>query len=172
LRGGKEGAAIVPGKPAESRLIQAVRQFGELRMPPVGKLAERDIQALEKWIALGAPFPGPIHLTAPDLINRAARTHWAFQPITRPAPPETRDKTWARTFVDDFILTRLEAVRLQPSRSADKRTFLRRAKYDLLGLPPTVDEVSAFENDDSADAYEHLIDRLLASPHYGERWGR
>ncbi|MBL9187322.1 MAG: PSD1 domain-containing protein [Opitutaceae bacterium] len=176
-KGGVTGAVIVPGDPAKSLLIEAVRYASDdLQMPPKeegGKLAPEKIAALEQWVKLGAPDPragGKPHPT--DIA--AARKHWAFQPVTKPVPPAVKNAKWVRTPVDAFVLAQLEAKRLAPAASADPRTLLRRVTYDLTGLPPTADEMDAFLREMKSDprAYDRAVDRLLASPRYGERWGR
>ena len=171
LTGGENGPAVVPGKPGESRLVAAVRRHGELKMPPDKPLDARQVEALARWVELGAPWPADRGAKPVDARPEGA-DHWAFQPVTDPKPPAVRDAAWVRTPVDRFILAKLEAVGLTPSAPADRRTLIRRATYDLTGLPPTPAEVEAFAADDSPDAYARLIDRLLASPHYGEQWGR
>jgi hypothetical protein len=168
LAGGDHGAAVVPGKPTDSRLIAAVRRAGELKMPPDKPLADKHVAALVRWVELGAPWPadrGPAKTATPT-------DHWAFKPVRAVEPPAVRNTTWAHTPIDRFILAKLEAEGMGPSPAADKRTLIRRATYDLTGLPPTPAEVEAFVNDPSTDAYRELIDRLLKSPHYGEQWGR
>ena len=167
LAGGDSGVVFVSGKPGESRIIAAVKQSGELKMPPGGKLPERDIAALEKWIELGAPWPEKVKLAPPDAIAIAAANHWAFKPVQRPSVP-----MGSRHPIDAFVLARLDALKLKPSPVADRRTLIRRATFDLHGLPPTPEEIAAFEKETDADAYPKLLDRLLASPRYGERWGR
>ncbi|MCI0700477.1 MAG: PSD1 and planctomycete cytochrome C domain-containing protein [Planctomycetia bacterium] len=171
LKGGERGAVVVPGKPKESRLLTAIRHTDEdLKMPPSGKLPAREIAALEKWIELGVPWPEKVTLAAPDAIAKATAKHWAFKPIVRPEIPKHKHQT--TNPIDAFILAKLSDKGLSLSPRADKRTLIRRATFDLDGLPPTPEEVEAFLKDDSPDAYEKLIDRLLASPRYGERWGR
>ncbi|MDP3069188.1 MAG: PSD1 and planctomycete cytochrome C domain-containing protein [Opitutaceae bacterium] len=176
-KGGVTGAAIVPGDPAKSLLIEAVRHTtDDLQMPPKeegGKLAPEKIAALEEWVRLGAPDPrtgGKAHPT--DIA--AARKHWAFQPVAKRAPPAVKHRAWVRTPVDAFVLAQLEAKKLAPAAPADPRTLLRRVTYDLTGLPPTVEETEAFLRDLKNDprAYDRAVDRLLASPRYGERWAR
>ena len=174
--GGASGRAIVPGKPDGSLLITAVRQTSDdLQMPPDGKLTDSQIADLVRWIELGAPHPeGPGD--NPSVVEskqwQARLEHWAFQPPQTPKLPEVQDEIWVRTSVDHFILARLESEGLRPAEPADRRTLIRRATYDLIGLPPTPDEVAAFVEDDSPRAFAKVVDRLLASPHYGERWGR
>jgi len=178
LAGGKRGAAIMPGKPDDSLLLLAVKHAEKgLQMPPKGKLPEEKIALLEEWVKMGAPWPGDTGAgkTAPlkgafDLKARAR--HWAFQPLKRPALPTVKNPAWARTPVDRFILAKLEATRLSPAKPADKRTLLRRVTFDLTGLPPTPAEVDAFLADTAPNAFEKVVDRLLASPQYGERWAR
>ncbi len=176
-KGGDTGPAIVPGDPAKSLLIEAVRYGNEdLQMPPQdegGKLSTEQIAALEEWIILGAPDPrtgGKPH----PMDMTAARKHWAFQPVAKPVLPVVKNKQWVRTPVDNFVLAQLEAKKITPAAPADARTLLRRVTYDLTGLPPRPDEMEAFVRDYARDprAYDRAIERLLASPHYGERWGR
>jgi hypothetical protein len=176
-RGGDTGPAVVPGDLEASLLIKAVKYDDDvLRMPPAGRLPTASIDALTKWIRDGAVAPHDVEAArarkAPGVDSDSARTHWAYQPVKRPEIPVVRDQRWLRTPVDSFILTRLEGAGLTPSPLADRRTLLRRAYYDLIGLPPTAAAVASFERDPSADAFAQVVDRLLASPHYGERWGR
>jgi len=166
LLGGSDGPVIVPGKPSESRLIAAVKHVGVLKMPKDGKLAAGEVAALEKWVALGAPWPANAKLLQPA--KGDAVDHWSFRPVKRPAIPNGDFKNP----IDAFLLAKLNDKKLAPSPEADRRTLIRRLTFDLHGLPPTTAEVEAFENDRSANAVEKLVDRLLASPHYGERWGR
>jgi hypothetical protein len=174
LKGGDTGPAVVPGKPEESRLVKAINYKDDLRMPKRGRLADEQVAALTEWVRRGVPFPdagaaaGPVK--AFDL--EARKRHWAWQPIQAVAPPEVKRKDWPRTPIDRFVLAKLEAAGLEPAPPADKRTLLRRVTFDLTGLPPTPEEIDAFLRDDSPDAYEKVVDRLLASPRYGERWGR
>ncbi len=176
LKGGDNGPAIVPGKPDESLLIKAVRYGGDLQMPPKGKLTAKQIEALEKWVTLGAPWPGAADVPAkPDggfAITQKQRLFWAFQPVKTAAPPAVRDTKWPLNSTDKFILSRLEAKGIPPAAAADKRTLLRRATFDLIGLPPTPAEIDAFLADETPQAFAKVVDRLLASPLYGERWGR
>ena len=182
LRGGESGAAIVPGKPDESLLLKAVRYDGDLRMPPAGKLTDRQIEDLTRWVKSGAHWPGEqrpgatpaVVATAPAAfaLTDDDRRFWSFQPVKSTPPPTVRDVSWPRNAVDQFILSALEAKSLAPASAADKRTLLRRATYDLIGVPPTPAEVEAFLADESPDAFSRVVDRLLASPLYGERWGR
>jgi len=175
LHGGNSGPAIVPGRPDESVLIQAIRYTDEdLQMPPEehgGKLSARQIADLEEWVRRGAPDP---RVPAAGLAATAGvgRQHWAFQPLQKPAVPAVRDTAWARTPLDRFVLAQLEAHGLAPNPLADKRTLIRRVTFDLTGLPPTEPEIQRFLADDSPEAFARVVDRLLASPHYGERWAR
>jgi hypothetical protein len=175
LRGGDSGPAIIPGDPGSSVLIAAVRYSDDLQMPPDGKLPSVDVQLLEEWIERGAYMPDdrdPASSRNSEIDWEQARRFWSFQDLKKfPKPPIT-DYAWPQTKIDFFILAKLEENNLRPSIASDKTTLIRRAAFDITGLPPSPDEVKAFLNDDSPDAYERLIDRLLASPHYGERWGR
>jgi hypothetical protein len=174
LKGGDRGPGAAPGKPKESLLLRAVSHADEeLKMPPSGKLPPRDLAALTKWVELGLPWPETVTLAAPNAIETAAAKHWAFQPVKRPQVPEIRDPRSAiRNPVDAFAVAKLREKGLAPSPRADSRTLIRRATFDLHGLPPTPEEVEAFVKDNSPAAYEKLLDRLLASPRYGERWAR
>jgi hypothetical protein len=172
LATGERGPVVVPGDPDKSVLIQAVRQTGELKMPPKGKLAAGEIDALAAWIKMGAPWPQTKAIGAPDVATPASQPHWAFQPVRKPPVPATRDREWAVTPIDAFVLAKLEQKGLRPSEAADRRTLLRRVTFGLIGLPPPPEEVEAFVGDPSSVAYEKAVDRLLANPHYGERWGR
>jgi Protein of unknown function (DUF1553)/Protein of unknown function (DUF1549)/Planctomycete cytochrome C len=169
LAGGNRGPAAEPGKPDQSRLVEAVRHTGELKMPPMGKLKPEEIAALVRWVELGLPWPEARKTQAEQ---QARSDHWAFQPPKRSAEPAVKDSAWVRNPIDRFILARLEKERLKPSPEADRITLMRRLSLDLLGLPPDPAEVDTFLADKRPDAYERLVERLLASPHYGERWGR
>lgn len=175
LKGGDSGPAVVEGKPTDSLLVEAIGYTGDVKMPPKGKLADDKIAALTEWIKRGAPWPqdkaGGDKPGDFDLAARKAR-QWAFQPIRPQSVPAVKDKAWPRTTIDNFILAKLEAAGLSPAESADRRTLLRRVTYDLIGLPPAPSEIDAFLADESPEAYERVVDRLLASPHYGERWAR
>ena len=174
LKGGDTGPALVPGDVEKSLLMKSVRYTDEnLQMPPKGKkLSAEQIADLETWIKMGAPYPRVESPKSNVQSPTSGKTHWAFQPIKNPAVPIVKDKRWPKTAIDKFILAKLEAKRISPSPLADKRTLLRRATFDLTGLPPTVDEVENFLRDKSSDAFAKVVDRLLASPRYGERWGR
>jgi hypothetical protein len=184
LKGGNHGPAVVPGRPDQSLLIQAVQYTNpKLQMPPTGKLQDSDIESLVAWIKAGAVWPeskeeaaqsDTSHTPAPKdyVITPEQRKFWSFQPIRKPVVPEVKDPSWPKSDIDRFVLAKLEAEGLKPVRQADRRTLIRRATLDLIGLPPTPDEVDAFVNDRSPDAFAKVVDRLLASHHYGERWGR
>jgi mono/diheme cytochrome c family protein len=168
--GGSSGKAlIVPGKPDDSLLLKAVRHAeGVEKMPPDGKLSDSQIADLAAWVKRGAPFPA-----SQKTENADPAKHWAFQPVRRPTVPEIRNaKSDIRNEIDRFVLARLETAGLKPAPAADKRTLIRRATFDLIGLPPTPTEIEDFLRDDSREAFAKVIDRLLASPAYGERWGR
>ncbi|MFN7934046.1 MAG: PSD1 and planctomycete cytochrome C domain-containing protein [Bryobacteraceae bacterium] len=169
LRGGKSGPAVVPGKANESLLMRAVlRGDARLKMPPQAPLTEREIEDLRTWIDGGAAWPETaVAAKAPE-----KRAFWSFQPVRKPRVPETRRSGWARNDVDRFVLARMEQEGLTPSGEADRRTLIRRLAFDLTGLPPTPEEVRAFVADTQVDAYERVVERLLASPRYGERWAR
>jgi Protein of unknown function (DUF1553)/Protein of unknown function (DUF1549)/Planctomycete cytochrome C len=175
LGGGDSGPAVVPGKPEESLLLDALRYDG-VEMPPKGKLPVAIIADFERWVQMGAPDPrdgSPAAGPKPAGIDLAAgRRFWAYQKPRRHDTPEVSDAGWPWGAIDRFILAGLEARGLRPVRDADRTTMIRRLSFDLVGLPPTPDEIDAFVNDPAPDAYERLVDRLLASPHFGERWGR
>jgi mono/diheme cytochrome c family protein len=168
LKGGESGPALVPGDPEASLLIKAVRHNGDLKMPPKTPLPAPAVEALTAWVKMGAPWPATKSAVAADAWKR----HWAFQPVADPPLPTVKSPTWVRTPIDSFVLARLDAKGSTPSPEADRRTLIRRLSFGLLGLPPTPEDVAAFEADASTNAYERLVDRLLTSPHYGERWGR
>lgn len=173
-KGGEHGAVIRPGDPENSRLIRAVRRTDEdLQMPPKRALGAGEIAALEQWIGMGAPDPrGETGIAKMGVDMAAGRRHWAFQPVGNPQPPEVSDDAWSESGVDRFILERLRRAGLRPAPPADRRTLIRRATFDLTGLPPCPADVEAFSRDPAPDAYARLIERLLASPHYGEHWAR
>lgn len=172
FRGSDSGPVVVSGKPSESDLIEAVRQTGDIKMPPKGKLTAGQIADLVQWVELGLPWPSTAGKTGSSADS--AQTHWAFQPVRIPAIPATRDAAWPQTDLDRFILAKLESQGLKPAPTADRRTLMRRATFDLVGLPPTPAEVAAFESDAAPlpQAFATVVERLLASTHYGERWGR
>ena len=176
LQGGELGPAVVPGNPDQSLLIKAVRYHDDLHMPPNGKLADKQITLLEQWVKLGAPWPGT-STTNSDSERRFAitdrhRQFWSFRPVQSLPSPTVHNRAWPISTIDGFILSALEAKNLSPASPADKRTLLRRVTFDLLGLPPTPEEIEAFLKDNSPRAFATVVDRLLASPQYGERWGR
>ena len=175
LRGSDSGPVVEPGNPEASRLLAVIAYDGKIQMPPDGKLSDHDIEALTHWVALGAPWPAeapPPMATFEGRLEHAREHHWAFKPVADPPVPSLAAAEWVRTPVDAFIYEQLTARELTPSPEADKATLLRRVSFDLTGLPPTPEEMEAFLADDSPDAYEQVVERLLASPHYGERWAR
>ena len=177
LKGGETGAAIVVGKPEESMLLRLVRHDDEPHMPAEGaRLPDEAIEQLSAWIASGAAYDGPLINTADTFIaktvSEADRHFWSLEPLQAPAVPKVANESWCRTPIDKFVLAKLEGRGIAANGPADRRKLIRRAYFDLIGLPPTSDEVEAFIADPLPDAYERLIDRLLDSPHYGERWGR
>lgn len=181
LTGGDTGPALVPGDTTASRFAQAVSYKDvDLQMPPKGKLSDEQIATLTQWIADGAIWPEeavpmdgapPPAMDVFDLEQRRAE-HWAWQPIQQPELPAVQDSAWPRNGIDHFILSRLEQEGFAPAGEADRRTLIRRLSFDLTGLPPTPESVEAFVSDTREDAYERLVDTLLASPDFGERWGR
>jgi hypothetical protein len=170
LKGGETGPAVKPGDSEQSLLMRAVRRGGELKMPPSKPLLAESITVLETWVKMGAPWPAS--KSAGSDQAEAWKKHWAFQPAKNPPQPTVKNAAWPRTSIDHFILAALEAKELTPSAPAERRTLIRRAYIDLIGLPPSVEEVEAFVASTDSDAYPKLIDHLLSSPHYGERWGR
>ena len=170
LRGGSRGPAVVPGEPAASLLVSAVRRIADgLKMPPTEVLSESEVAVLEEWIAGGAEWPASeVPVAADSSVPPGAREFWAFKPVRRPAVPgETPSRA-----IDEFIYEGIRAAGLEASPPADKATLIRRLSFDLLGLPPTPEQTAAFLADDSPGGYERLVDRMLASPHYGERMAR
>jgi len=178
LKGGGNGPGIVPGSPEKSRLIEAVSyKNADLTMPPKGKLPDAVLADLVAWVKMGAPWPNSGAATAPIAIAgfdlaRRQREHWCWRPVQAPRPPAVKDAAWPRDPVDRFILARLEEKGLRPAAPADRRTWLRRVTFDLTGLPPTPNDIDAFLRDPSPDAAEKVVDRLLQSPQFGERWAR
>ncbi|HEY2908993.1 MAG TPA: DUF1549 domain-containing protein, partial [Gemmataceae bacterium] len=172
LKGGENGPALQPGDPDKSAIIRAIRYDGDIRMPRKGKLAAGEIAILTAWVKGGAPWPAETvakgNAAAKLDLQARAKAEWSFQPIRSPAIPASKNATP----IDAFLLRKLTAAGLGFAPPAEKRVLLRRLYFDLIGLPPTAAELDAFANDYSPDAYEKVVDRLLASPHYGERWGR
>jgi mono/diheme cytochrome c family protein len=184
-KGGDHGPTVTPGDPDKSLLITAVRQTDEnLKMPMGGKLKDSEIEALAAWVKAGAKWPRADPGTAAAIANAAPkdpakyviapaqRQLWSLLPLKAPTPPEVKDPRWNKTPIDKFVYAKLEHEGLKPVAPASKRDLIRRATLDLTGLPPTPEETEAFEKDNSPDAFAKVVDRLLASPHYGERWGR
>ncbi|MBT4692827.1 MAG: DUF1549 domain-containing protein, partial [Planctomycetaceae bacterium] len=176
LLGGDSGPAIVSKKPQESLMISAVK-YQSYEMPPNGKLSIKEINLLNDWISAGAAWPKTNVSTTRDMASTtdweaARQNHWAYQQVKDPSLPQVSDKRWANNPVDYFILAQLDEQRLQPAPTADRRTLIRRLYYDILGIPPTPEQVTRFVNQDDATAYEQLVDELLSSPKYGEKWGR
>jgi len=174
-QGGALGPAVIPGDVEHSKLIEAVRyKNADLQMPPDGKLSDREIADLEDWIRRGAPDPRTTATRMPQkkIDVAKAREFWSLRPVVDPPVPSIQNATWPLNDLDRFILARLEAQGVHPLGDADKRILIRRVTYDLVGLPPTPEEIDAFLADDSPQAFERVVDRLLESPRYGERWGR
>ena len=174
-QGGDSGAVIEPGKPDDSLLVEAIRYSDpDLQMPPKGdKLPDQQVADIAEWIRRGAPDPRSGVAKGSSLAyGGVGRQHWSFLPIAPQPVPAVADPGWCKTPVDAFVLAKLEANGMRPNPAADRRTLIRRVTFDLTGLPPTEDEVRDFLSDGSPDAYARVVDRLLASPHYGERWAR
>ncbi len=173
LAGSDSGPTISPGDPGGSLLVQAVRYDDEPKMPPEGKLPDDAIARLETWIKMGAPWPDDATPAAKRTDRAAAAgSHWAFQPITRPPLPVVVHKDWPRSPIDYFILSKLEQQGLEPSPPADRRTILRRASFDVTGLPAEAAQADRLTADEDPQALDRAMENLLASPHYGERWAR
>ncbi|MEI6235392.1 MAG: DUF1549 domain-containing protein, partial [Planctomycetota bacterium] len=182
LKGGESGPSLVPGDPEKSKLIEAVvYKNQDLQMPPDSKLSDAQVADLTQWVKMGAPWPkeaapqasetGAGKLEDFDLQKRKA-AHWAWQPVKTQPAPVVKNAAFVADPIDAFILKKLEDKNLAPTTPADKRTLLRRSTFDLIGLPPKPEELDAFLKDDSPQAFEKVLDRLLASPQYGERWAR
>ena len=177
MKGGDTGTAIIGGKPAQSLLLTAVKyQDPNLQMPPEDRLSKQDVAKLEHWIKIGAPHPDangtPVAAKKKRISIEEGRKFWSFRRPEKPPLSDVKNKKWTPSEIDRFILKKLKEHGLKPAPPADKRTLIRRTTQTLLGLPPTPEEVDEFLNDRSADAFKKVVDRLLASPHYGERWGR
>ncbi len=179
LKGGDSGPAAVPGDAEASAIVQVIRYQDEPRMPPSGKLADGEVAALTKWVELGLPWPEApaeavvVAPAGPEFrITEEQRQFWSFRPVGKPSPPDVADRAWPIGAIDRFILAPLEAKGLHPAPPASKATLLRRVTFDLIGLPPTPEDVAAFEVDGSPEAWPRVVDRLLADPRHGQRWGR
>jgi mono/diheme cytochrome c family protein len=178
MKGGEDGPVVVPGKPDQSLLVKAISYTdSRIKMPPTGKLPDDEIAIVETWVRDGAIWGATSnsHANVPAreyVITPEQRAFWSFQPVRKPTVPPVKEGSKVKSPIDAFVLAKLEAKGLRPAPPADKRTLIRRATMDLIGLPSSPSEVQAFVADKSADAFEKVVDRLLASPHYGERWGR
>ena len=176
LKGGESGAAVVPGKPTESPMIDAVNYRG-LEMPPNGKLNPGDIAALAEWVKIGTPWPAEKPHAAASrrsefTITEEDRRYWALQPVGNPPVPKVRRTDWVANPIDAFVLAGLERKGLAQIHPRARALFIRRLYYDLIGLPPTPEAIDTFVADHSAPAYERMVDELLSRKEYGERWGR
>ena len=178
-KGGESGATIIPGRVGKSLLIQAIRHAdADLKMPPKKKLSTEQIADFEKWVAMGAPDPrttGDATASEKKLNLDAARQFWDFQPVSKPTVPKLKRADWAYTDIDRFVLTALEGKDIEPVQDANNLILLRRLYFDMVGLPPTPDQMATFEQAAAKNrkaAIEKVVDELLASPHFGERWGR
>ena len=176
LRGGDSGQALVPGDADASILIEAVR-YESYEMPPKGKLPEKEIATLERWVTMGAPWPQEDtpseNISESEFaIQERKAEHWVWQPVRSPTVPEVMNRAWPRNNIDHFVLSQLESKGLQPSTDADRTAILRRIYFDLIGLPPTPEQAAEFLGDTSPNSLERLVDQVLDSPHFGERWGR
>ena len=177
--GGQSGPVVSTEAPSESRILEVIRYRQRIKMPPGGMLPENEIAALADWVETGAHWPGvpgmkrsPVAEPGGGPFTAAERNFWAFQKVQDPEPPQVKDVDWVRSPVDRFVLARLEEANLRPSAPASRLAWLRRASYDLTGLPPSEEQAAEFLGDESPRAFEKVVDRLLASPRYGERWGR
>jgi len=183
-RGGDSGSLVNREKPEESRLLKVIGYESEMKMPPSGKLKDHEIAALTAWVKMGAPWPGAVEASASEnwpknstgrTFTEEEKAFWSYQPVRAAAdaaPPRVKNESWAQSPIDRFILRKLEEKNLKPAPPADKLTLLRRATFDLTGLPPAESEMRDFLADQSPDAFKKVVERLLASPRYGERWGR
>jgi hypothetical protein len=175
LAGGESGPAVVPGKPDESPLIEAINHES-FEMPPTGKLKNPQIAAITNWIRMGAPWPddgrAATVVTRREKITDEDRSYWFFQPLANPQPPIVVDGGWSRTPIDPFVYRRLHSAGLTPAPPADPVALVRRVYFDLIGLPPSPEQIDQYLAHEAPDRYERLIDELLASPRYGERWAR
>jgi hypothetical protein len=178
LKGGGSGPAVSLQKPSESLILSAVNYDG-LKMPPQGKLPAKQVEILTRWVSMGLPWATgdqaslePKGHAGPPPVTPETMKFWSFQPVRRPAVPKVKNAKWVRNPIDAFVLARLEKEGMQPNPPASRQALIRRAYYDLTGLPPTFEQVQAFVSDQSPNAWEKAVDQLLASPHYGEKWGR
>ena len=178
LKGGDNGPSLVPGDTAKSLIVQVLGHDGDIRMPPKGKMKDADIADLTAWVKMGAPWPGAAELTPVNpnpnapLFTDAQKQFWAFQAMKAHPQPAVKNAAWVRSPIDAFVLSKLEEKNLAPAAQADKLHLIRRVTYDLIGLPPTPEEIDAFLADASPEAFAKVVDRLLQSPAYGQRWGR
>lgn len=179
LKGGDRGPAIVVGKPKASFLLSAVNHSGQVHMPPKEKLSQKEIRDLTEWVRMGAVWPNSKPIIQADtnqsdgpLFSQKEKAFWAFLPPQKKEIPKVKNAAWAKSPLDFFVLSKLEQKQASPALPSDKQALIRRASFDLIGLPPTREEVEKFLKDDSPDAFAKVIDCLLASPRYGERWGR
>ena len=175
LKGGESGPAIVPGNAKTGHLLEALRYEGDVKMPPTKKLPAETIADFAKWIEMGAPDPrdGDAKIVAAKTVDiEKGKKFWSFRPLASPSMPEVKNPSWAKTPIDRFILAKLEAKGLTPNDPASGEKLIRRAYFDLWGLPPTPAQIDAFVKDPAPDAYAKLVDELLAGPAYGERWAR
>lgn len=175
LRGGDSGPIVDLNEPTKGLMLDALN-YVSYEMPPDGKLPQAQIEVIAKWLTLGAPMPQrtdvkEIHEGSPQ-VNAQTKNHWSFRPLQRPEVPPVTDPGWGTNPIDAFVYSRLQAAGLKPNPPASRATLVRRLYYNLLGLPPTSEQVASFVNDDSPDAYESLVNKLLESPHYGEHWAR
>ncbi|MEM1295893.1 MAG: DUF1549 domain-containing protein, partial [Verrucomicrobiota bacterium] len=172
--GGDSGPAIVPGKPHESLLFQSVTHTGHVKMPPKTRLSDAEVEALRTWIVMGAPDPreGDVEVAKSEIDLEEGREFWSFKPPVATPTPIVKNTAWSESAIDRHILARLESEGIEPATEASPRTLLRRVYYDLIGLPPTPDEMNAFLEDASPEAFEKVVDHLLSRPEFGERWGR
>ncbi len=179
LKGGDGGPAAVAGDPSGSPLVQAIRYEHDRKMPPKGKLKDREIEVLTRWVTMGIPWPDRQAASGSPKVSKTAapfteaqKRFWAFQPVRAVAIPDVREPCRAVSAIDRFLLEGLDKAGLAPTPPAGRRTLIRRATFDLIGLPPSPEEVDAFLADATPQAFARVVDRLLASPQYGERWGR
>ena len=175
MKGGESGQVIIPGNTEKSLFVKVLSYNDTIQMPPKGKLADKDIAILTEWVKRGAhdPRKGTAPAIAVKKIDyESAKKYWAWQPLKNVAPPKVKDASWCKTPIDHFLKFNMEAKGITPNPVAEKTKLVRRAYLDLLGIPPTPDEVESFLKDKADDAYARLLDRLLQNPHYGERWGR